>query len=53
MKKLLGIILSIIFSSIFFGIFIYDAGLEAVLMALGETILVVGAIVLCLYLLED
>ncbi|MBN8833735.1 MAG: hypothetical protein J0H76_05080 [Sphingobacteriales bacterium] len=53
MKKTLGVIMSVLFSSIFFGVLIYSSGLKAVLIALGLTILIVAAVSLCLYLLTD
>jgi hypothetical protein len=53
MKKVLGIISTIIFLSIFFGILICISGVEVVLMTIGTTVLIVGAVMLCCYLLED
>jgi len=53
MKKKLGIVLSILFSSIFFGVLTYQAGLKQVLISVGMTALIVGAVFLCIYLLDS
>lgn len=53
MKKTLGVILSVVFAVIFFGILINSAGLKVVLISVGLTALIVAAVFLCLYLLSD
>ena len=50
-KKILGIILSIVFSFIFFGVLAYAGGIMNTLKAFGFTALIVGGIFLCTYLL--
>ena len=52
MKKVLGIVLSIILSIILLGSLIYVAGFKTVLIAVGLSILIVAAIILCAYLLS-
>lgn len=53
MKKKLGIVLSIIFAAVFFGVLIYDAGLKPVLISVGITALIFLAVSLCVYLIID
>ncbi len=50
-KRILGIILSILFISIFFGVLAKITSVVIVLRAIGFAILLVLAIVLCLWLL--
>jgi len=53
MKKRLGVIVSILFTAIFFGSMWYAVGLEIVLVGFGGAGLIAGALNLCVYLLSE
>jgi membrane protease YdiL (CAAX protease family) len=52
-KKILGIILSIVFSAIFFGVLVIAKGLKPTLIAVGTTAVIVSAVGLCINLLME
>ena len=52
-KKTLGIILSVIFTLIFFGFLIYDSGLIPVLQSIAVTAFIAGGGGLCVWLLTE
>lgn len=52
-KKILGIVLSIIFTIILLYIIAISMGLVNLLIALGGTALIAACVVLCAYLLSD